>query len=72
MENNKLENSRKEIRMHICKTFASFKYTNDMVYSINDLFSISSPHMIDLMMEDIEYTRGIFGAFVLMKEEGMI
>lgn len=56
----------------MCKTFASFKYTNDMVYSINDLFSISSPHMIDIMVEDIEYTRGIFGAFVLMKEEGMI
>ena len=56
----------------MCKTFASFKYTNDMVYSINDLFSISSPHMIDIMVEDIEYTRGIFGAFVLMKEEGLI
>jgi energy-converting hydrogenase A subunit M len=72
METKKLENSRKEIRMHMCKTFASFKYTHDMVYSINDLFSISSPHMIDIMVEDIEYTRGIFGAFVLMKEEGLI
>lgn len=72
MENKKLENSRKEIRMHICKTFASFKYTNDMVYSIKDLFSISSPHMIDIMVEDMEYTCGIFGAFVIMKEEDMI
>ena len=72
MENKKLENSRKEIRMHICKIFASSKNTHDIIYSINDIFAISSPHMIDIMMEDIEYTRGIFGAFVLMKEEGMI